>query len=37
MSDKFKCVECGQNEVDAEDDICDECLADHEDNYSNED
>ena len=24
--DKFKCVECGENEVDDEGDICDECF-----------
>ena len=23
--DKFYCIECGDNEVEAEDDICDEC------------
>lgn len=27
--DKFKCVECGENEVDDEDDICDECALDY--------
>lgn len=31
MSEKFKCVECGENEVDDEDDICDECLMENED------
>lgn len=25
MTDKFKCVECGQNEVDDEDDVCEDC------------
>lgn len=28
---KFKCVECGENEVDDEDDTCDECLMENED------
>lgn len=23
--DKFKCIECGQNDVDHEDDVCDDC------------
>jgi len=23
--DKFKCIDCGVNEVEHEDDICDEC------------
>lgn len=27
---KFKCVECGENEVDDEDDTCDECLMENE-------
>lgn len=31
MSAKFKCVECGENEVDNEDDVCDECAAEQED------
>lgn len=25
MTDKFKCIECGEAEVDDEDDICEEC------------
>jgi len=24
--DKFKCVECGVNDVEHEDDVCDECF-----------
>jgi NMD protein affecting ribosome stability and mRNA decay len=28
--DKFKCVECEQNEVDHEDDLCDDCFYDVE-------
>lgn len=27
---KFTCVECGENEVDDEDDICDECTMENE-------
>ncbi len=23
--EKFKCIECGENEVDEEDDICEQC------------
>lgn len=30
MTKKFKCVECGENEVDDEDDTCDECLMEQE-------
>lgn len=32
MPSAFKCVECGVNEVEHEDDVCDECAADYEDN-----
>ena len=28
--DKFKCVECGENEVDDKDDTCDKCWAEQE-------
>ena len=31
MTDKFKCIECGDNEVDDECDICDDCLYNEED------
>ena len=27
MNGGFKCVECGENDVDDEDDICDECFV----------
>ncbi len=39
MTDKFKCVECGENYVDHEDDMCDECFYDYneeEDDEENE-
>lgn len=32
MSEKFKCVECGEVEVDDEDDICDDCALGYEEN-----
>lgn len=28
--EKFKCVECGVNDVDDEDDMCDDCAAGYE-------
>lgn len=28
---KFYCIECGENEVDDEDDICDECAEAYND------
>lgn len=31
MSDKFKCVECGEVDVDDEDDMCEECFDNNED------
>ncbi len=34
--DKFKCVECGENEVVDEDDICDECALGYEDGEEDE-
>ena len=36
---KFKCVECGENEIDNEDDICEECFMkdDNGDNSGEED
>lgn len=30
MTEKFKCIECGENEVDDEDDMCDDCVLDYE-------
>jgi len=38
MTDKFKCVECGQAEVDDEDDVCEDCweLDDIGDNSEDE-
>lgn len=30
MSDKFICSECGENEVEDQDDICDDCLMEQE-------
>lgn len=29
---KFMCVECGENEVDDEDDMCNKCAKNYEDN-----
>lgn len=29
--EKFKCVECGENTVDEEDDICQQCADEYED------
>lgn len=34
--DKFKCVECGETEVDDEDDICDECALEEDDTEEDE-
>lgn len=37
MADKFKCVECGINDVDDEDDICEDCWeAENEDEGEDE-
>ena len=34
---KFKCVECGENEVDDEDDVCEACWeAENEDSEEDE-
>lgn len=30
MADKFKCVECGENDVDDEDDVCEQCWQEGE-------
>jgi len=34
--DKFKCVECGVEEVDDEDDTCDECMLAYENDTDQE-
>lgn len=37
MNEKFKCVECGENEVDHEDDTCYDCWAEQEEDDDSED
>lgn len=34
--EKFKCVECGVNDVDDEDEMCDECAEDYNDDEEQE-
>lgn len=34
--DKFKCIECGENEVEDEDDVCEECWEAEEDEDEDE-
>jgi NMD protein affecting ribosome stability and mRNA decay len=37
MTEPFKCVECGQNEVEDEDDLCDECFFEVDEDKDMED
>lgn len=34
--EKFKCVECGVNDVDDEDEMCDDCAMDYNDDEEQE-
>ena len=35
--DKFKCIECGVEEVDDKDDICDDCMIAYEEDEDEDD